>query len=254
MARYFSDERIAELYAGQDEVQAQFKDLREKLCLRTYKTNRGAEFAKHGFCRRLEALARTIEQVYDLLPPEQEQIPERTIVVDATIAIQAFTMNAFGCLDNVAWICVHEKDIKNDNGTDLDPREVGLGKKKVRAKLTKEFGDYLDAKQEWFGNLINFRDSLAHRIPLFIPPYVVPKPNVAKYDELEKAKWVELARSSPEEYEKVKAEQLALCQFVPGMMHSIYEDSPQVEFHSQLLNDYVTIDEYGRTLLEELDR
>jgi hypothetical protein len=30
--------------------------------------------------------------------------------------------------------------------------------------------------------------------------------------------------------------------------------SPQVEFHSQLLNDYVTIDEYGRTLLEELDR
>jgi hypothetical protein len=29
---------------------------------------------------------------------------------------------------------------------------------------------------------------------------------------------------------------------------------PHVEFHSQLLNDYVTIDEYGRTLLEELDR
>jgi hypothetical protein len=27
-----------------------------------------------------------------------------------------------------------------------------------------------------------------------------------------------------------------------------------VEFHSQLLNDYVTIDEYCRTLLEELDR
>jgi hypothetical protein len=45
-----------------------------------------------------------------------------------------------------------------------------------------------------------------------------------------------------------------LCQFVPGMMHSIFEESPQVEFHSQLLNDYVTIDEHGLTLLEELDR
>jgi hypothetical protein len=83
---------------------------------------------------------------------------------------------------------------------------------------------------------------------------VVPNANVEKYDQLEKAKWEEPAKSNPEEYEKVKAQQLELCQFVPGMMHSIYEESPQVEFHSQLLNDYVTIDEYARTLLEELDR
>lgn len=96
--------------------------------------------------------------------------------------------------------------------------------------------------------------TLAHRIPLYIPPYVVPKPNAQKYNELEKAKWEEPARSDPIEYKKVKAEQLALCQFVPGMMHSIFAESPQVEFHSQLLNDYVTIDEYGRTLLQELDR
>jgi hypothetical protein len=41
-----------------------------------------------------------------LLPPAQEKIPERDVVVDAAIAIQAFTMNAFGCLDNIAWILV----------------------------------------------------------------------------------------------------------------------------------------------------
>ncbi len=63
----------------------------------------------------------------------------------------------------------------------------------------------------------------------------------------------EPALSDQKEYEKIKVEQLKLCQFVPGMTHSIF-DAPQVEFHSQLLNDYVTIDEYGRTLLEELDR
>jgi hypothetical protein len=38
------------------------------------------------------------------------------------------------------------------------------------------------------------------------------------------------------------------------MTHSIYEKAPDVEFHSQLLNDYVTLAEYGWTLLEELDR
>ncbi len=82
----------------------------------------------------------------------------------------------------------------------------------------------------------------------------MPVTNAAKYRDLERAKWEEPARSDPQEYEKLKAEQLKLCHFVPGMTHSIFEEAPQVEFHSQLLNDYVTIDEYGGTLLEELDR
>jgi hypothetical protein len=254
MAKYFSAERIAEWNAGREEVYRQFRDLQERFITRNYKNHRGAEFAKHGFCRRLETLVQTIDQVYELLPPEQEDIPPRDNVVRATIAIQAFTMNAFGCLENIAWIWLHEKDVKNGNGTPLEPREVGLGKKKLHKSLTPEFRAYLDSKKEWLGNLISFRDSLAHRMPLFIPPHVVPKANVAKYNEIERAKFEEPARSDTNEYEKLNVEQLKLCQFLPGMTHSIYEEAPQVEFHSQLLNDYVTVDEYGRTLLDELVR
>lgn len=254
MSAYFSPARVKELLAGQEEAHRQFKELREKMCQRTYKTVRGAEYAKHGFCRRIETLIRSIDRVYDLLPPSQTEIPARDVVVDAAIAIQAFTMNAFGCLDNIAWIWVYEKEIKKGNGNELENKDVGLGKKIIRKTLTKEFQAYLDKKQAWFGNLIEFRDALAHRIPLYIPPYVVPKLNSARYDELEKAKWQEPAKSNPAEYEKLKVEQFKLCQFMPGMMHSMFEESPQVEFHSQLLNDYVTINEYGLTLLEELDR
>lgn len=78
--------------------------------------------------------------------------------------------------------------------------------------------------------------------------------DVKKYNELEKKKWEKPARSNPQEYERLKSEQLKLCQFIPGMMHSIYEETPQVEFHSQLLNDYAMIDAYGHTLLDELER
>jgi hypothetical protein len=67
------------------------------------------------------------------------EIPDRDNVVDATIAIQAFTMNAFGCLENIAWIWLYEKDVKNGDGTELDPMEVGLGKKKLRKALTQQF-------------------------------------------------------------------------------------------------------------------
>lgn len=50
------------------------------------------------------------------------------------------------------------------------------------------------------------------------------------------------ARGDPKEYARLKAEQLKPGEFIPGMMRAIFE-SPQVEFHGKMLNDYVTIDE-----------
>jgi hypothetical protein len=38
------------------------------------------------------------------------------------------------------------------------------------------------------------------------------------------------------------------------MTHSQYESAPAVVFHQQLLQDYLTIDEFGEKMLEELDR
>jgi len=192
MSRYFSEKCITELCAAYDEVERKFRELQDRVCLRAYKTNRGAKFAKHGPLRRLDMLVRAIDQVYELLPPEQEEIPSNDKVVQASMAIQAFVTNAFGCLDNIAWILVHEKGIKGKGGADLTPLEVGLGKKYVQKKLSNEFLALLKTHRDWLANLVSFRDSLAHRIPLYIPPYTVPKPNVEKYNQLEKAKWDEL--------------------------------------------------------------
>ena len=76
---------------------------------------------------------------------------------------------------------------------------------------------------------------------MFIPLYVVPAPNIVKYKALDAATFGERGRD-PVEYERLKVDQKALVQFVPGITHSIYEKAPDVEFHSQLLNDYVTLD------------
>ena len=54
-----------------------------------------------------------------------------------------------------------------------------------------------------------------------------------------------------EEYDRLQAEQQKLGFFRPWMTHSIFEGR-QVVFHTQL-TDYVTIDEYSRTMLEELE-
>lgn len=56
------------------------------------------------------------------------------------------------------------------------------------------------------------------------------------------------------EYDQLRSEQKKLGMFRPWMTPSQHENAPSVVFHSQLWADYVTIDEFGRTMLEELDR
>jgi hypothetical protein len=60
-----------------------------------------------------------------------------------------------------------------------------------------------------------------------------------------------LSRGDQVEYERLRGEQQKLGRFCPLMTHSVYEGSPSIVFHPQLLQDYVTVDEYGWTLLEE---
>jgi hypothetical protein len=256
MAAYFSAEMLATLNKGREDVRRQFAELREIYISRTYKTDRAREYAAYGFSRRLGILVRTIDQVFEILPPDREDIPERDEVVDASIAIQSFIFNTFGCLDNLAWIWVFEKGVKNDDGTELDLKRVGLGKgyKQIRRTFSKQFLAYLESRQDWFDHIKGFRDSLAHRIPLYIPPYVVTPKNLEEYNRLERASGEALHRADFEEYDRLQSDQKKLGVFRPWMTHSQHEQAPSVVFHSQLLSDYITIDEFGRTMLEELGR
>ena len=256
MANYFSAENVEKLNRGREDVHGQYENLLQRYISRKFKSDRAREHATQGFCRRLGTLVRAIDQVYDLLPPEREDIPEREEVVDATIAIQSFVLNTFGCLDNLAWIWVCEKDVKADDETELDPRRVGFGtgNREVRRSLSKEFRAYLDTRQEWVDHVKGFRDSLAHRIPLYIPPFIVTPETMDEYNRLEQLSIEAMQRRDFKEYDRLQSEQKKCGLFRPWMTHSQYEKAPTAIFHQQLLQDYVTVDEFGRKMLEELDQ
>jgi hypothetical protein len=55
-------------------------------------------------------------------------------------------------------------------------------------------------------------------------------------------------------YDRLRDEQRALGRFRPWMTHSVLDGAPTILFHKQLLHDYVTVDAYCWTLLEEFDR
>ena len=140
------------------------------------------------------------------------------------------------------------------DGTALDPQDVSLGRRTVRAKFSKEFNDYIDSRDAWFKGMKDFRDALAHRIPLYIPPFIVTPDVLDEYNRLERASGDAMRARKFAEYDRLQEEQKKLGRFRPWMTHSRTENAHSIAFHPQLLADFNTVDEFGRKMLEELAR
>lgn len=198
-------------------------------------------------------MVRNVENVWSLLPPELDEIPDRDRVVDATINLQAFVANVYGCLDNLAWVWVSERDVKNADGTPLIPLDVGLerNKRTVRRSLPEELRNYLGGLDEWIEYIKGFRDSLAHRIPLYIPPFVVHPDRIDEYEQFERDMAAALRARNFEEHERLNEAQKALGTFRPWMVRSLVEAHPVV-YHPQLIADFRTVAEIANRIFANL--
>jgi hypothetical protein len=247
-SEFFSGEALKEFQERLSALDGKFRHLRERYVSRNYKNPKAREYAAHGFSRRLETLARCVDNVFRMLPPDLAGLPTEEALSDATINIQAFVFNAFGALDNLALIWVHEHGVTKPNGSQLSPKQIGLGAdcEQVRLSFSPTMQNYLKELNPWFEHLTDFRHALAHRIPLYI---IVTDANQAAYMALDVRK---SATHDLAEYERIKEEQLELVVFQPVMKHTLYDQIPPVVFHCQLLSDFATIEEIGQKLLEEL--
>lgn len=253
---YFSEDALKKIAASYATIDSRYRKLLFAYVCRTFANDKAKEYATQGFPRRLKILVRCVHQIFQLLPPESVDVPDSTIIADATINIQAFLFNVFGAIDNLAWVWVYEKSLKRSDGTPLPNAWVGLGPENrfLRSSFSKEFQEHLANLNPWFTHLANFRHALAHRILLYIPPYIVEKSKQAAYLDLEAQMTEAIKRWDFEEHERLSAEQMKLATFRPWMQHSFAENARAVVFHPQLIADFNTIDELGWKLLGELNR
>ena len=252
--RYFSAEALEKLQAEYGYLQTRYTGLMD-YALRTYFQPRTDEYVKHGFLRRIGTMVRCIENVFTALPPSRGfDPPSRNNLVDAAINIQSFIFNIFGAIDNLGWIWVSENNLVREDGSPIPNGWIGLGPKNsyVRQSLPPELGKYVASMDEWFGNLENFRHSLAHRIPLYIPPYTMPPEKENEWRALENAIMVARKQRDFEKVEDLKASQLRLCKFKPLMLHSYSEGGRPIVFHAQLIADFMTIEELATKIFAAL--
>lgn len=252
----FSDDALQQIRNEYATIRGKREALFKVYLSRDYKNEKAKEFAHQGFLRRLDTLVHCIENVFERLPPDSTKLPDKNQRKDAEINLQAFLFNAFACTDNLAWIWVSEKELPGSDGKPITRNYVGLrpDNKLVRASFTEEFRTYLKGFDEWFGYLEEYRHALAHRIPLYIPPYILTEDKHPAYKECEIKKIEALRRGDVAEYERISKEQEGLVSFRPWVKHSFVEKSKSLAFHPQLMADFNTIDEFAQKLLVELDR
>ena len=212
------------------------------------------EYLYNGYTRRLTTIARCVENVFRLLPPDYEAIPSKELLKDTEISIQSFTFNLFGAVDNLAWIWVEESELRKANGKKLAKPQIGFNSRceLVRNSLSPEFRARLAEFDEWYAHLEDFRHTLAHRIPLYIPPYCVDPKNKDLFEELERDKSRAVWDINLPAYKKAEAAQAELSHFQPFITHSISEQAGRVPFHAQLIADFNTLDDISDWLFREI--
>lgn len=205
----------------------------------------------YGVCRRLDVIRRSLSNMFLAFPPSQTEKLGEAEISNVQINLHAFCINVAGIFDNWAWAFTLHHDL-------LDEVEgkhgVGFFKKKLFRFLPPDLSSQVEATRDWHDlYLKEYRDALAHRIPLYIPPFVLYGNEVDRYRELEQEKYESLFSNDfdPDQYEEISAALESMGSAGSVFLHSFdFGDTYKpVQLHPQVLCDCETVVEFGRSFL-----
>ena len=249
----FSEDQLEELQGIFISIEDRGQALIKRLLLHGFRADAASEYATHGLARRISAITYSTARVFEEMPPEMEGIPSSEQRSETTAHLQAVAFNVYGCFDNLARIWVAEHDVRKANGNELSRREIGLVAKckSVRASLPNILKEQIVALDPWFSHLEDFRHATAHRVPLYIPPFMLDPKDEEEYRKLDRDAGEVLKRREFEEYHRLTAERDALRHFRPMIATSMNEIANAL-FHPQLMADFATVELWVGLILDHI--
>ncbi|MCA9814412.1 MAG: hypothetical protein KC652_04805 [Cyanobacteria bacterium HKST-UBA01] len=178
----YSEANISELNRCMAELTERFQNMLLSFSMVQSKLSkdRAQEYLMQGAGRRFRLLYHCILNVYRIFPPGRKEFLTDGELVQVCINLHAFYVDLFGLLDNIAWVVVHEGELADQ----IQRTRVGLYSKEMQKHLNSAFSSFLNSKRmtKWHNcHLKDFRDALAHRIPLYVPPYGQDKETGEKF-------------------------------------------------------------------------
>jgi len=161
---------------------------------------------------------------------------------DIRINLHASLVNAHGFFDNLAWVCVFEREAESE----LMQTEVGLFLPKTKPYLPNALRDLVDLPdiRNWHSTYAkNFRDALAHRISPYVPPFQLNPEEQEAYDELGHRIMESMSRGELEHVSEFQDAQDRIGSICPAVAHSHSDDHafPPVVLHPQMIADGNTV-------------
>jgi hypothetical protein len=245
----YSKAAILEINRKYAEIKSSFKELILTLSdLNTkLKSKRAQKYLMQGAGRRINILSRCIDNVFKIFPLEKSDLLSSNELTDLSINLHAFFVNISGILDNLGWVYIFENNLFGEpKEGKVNKYGVGLFNKKTQEHLNHRLKAYLTSSrtQSWYNNYSkNYRDALAHRVPLYVPPAALNDEEVEEYLSLERSLWdfSSIDKIDGHDLNRIKQSQLGRpCHF---FTHSLDEDRQPMYFHAQIITDFITIEE-----------
>ena len=207
------------------------------------KNEKAKEYLFHGVFRRLGVIERCVVNIYSIFPLRREQLLEWDELKDVAINLHAFFVNIFGLLDNMAWVAVYERNRRKG----INKKDVGLYKNTTQEILNDDFKQYLnsDRMKKWHDEYLkNYRDALAHRIPLYVPPKSLTSDQQKQIVDIEEKRNKAIKDRNVSLMDNLQKEEDSIGTPSPFFVHSLTEtDNEMVSLHAQVITDFGTVEE-----------
>ena len=246
----YTERQVVEFEARYPEIMARLDRLHASCVTNAHvlpHDSRAREYLLFGAGRRISVLRRAMSRIFEIFPLRLERPLPLAEIHDVQIYLQAYVMNLFGLFDNLAWAFVLFHDLENQVGGKFG---VGFQRLGTQRFLPQPLRNYVTNEQyrQWNENYLkSYRDALAHRIPLYIPPAQFTAEEGERFNELEDEKFRCIREYDFERLEQVEGEQRSLGKPMPAFLHSFEEDGARgpVLLHPQLLSDAMAVAEFG---------
>jgi hypothetical protein len=209
------------------------------------------EHLHFGAVRRVRVLKRSLENIFTLFPPTAKQLLGPDELSDVQINLHAFVMNLYGVFDNWAWAFVIRHDLEAAIGK---RQRIGLfieaTKKYLPPNILSSVSD--PANSAWYEKYLkSYRDALAHRIPLYIPPADFTPEDSERFNQLQRELGESLRSSDLGRHMEAKRQQMAIGRPSFKFLTTL-SDADELQplwLHPQILTDARTVAEFGLRFL-----
>lgn len=214
------------------------------------------EYMLHGAGRRVSLLRRTIQNIFRAFPPSTAQPLGTDALEEAQINLQAFVINVYGVFENLAWAFLHRHNLVAAVGS---RHNISLFKARTQQLLPPELRQYLTSEtiSRWHNQYLKaYRDALAHRIPLYIPPATFTRDEADRYNQLLEEEVTCIRAQRWERLEQVRAEMTRTGRPYFAFLNSFSATAKlaPVALHPQLICDAKAVIEFGQLYLTHWHR